>query len=60
VRGTYAGVIGRSYPHLRSLGVNAIELMPVFDYSDPWQVGVRWNYITACHLCAPHRGVRGP
>ena len=55
VRGTYAGVIAK-LPHLRSLGVNAIELMPVFDYSDPWQVGVRWNYITACHLCAPHRG----
>ncbi len=55
VRGTYAGVIAK-LPHLRSLGVNAIELMPVFDYSDPWQVGVRWNYITACHLFAPHRG----
>ena len=55
VRGTYAGVIAK-LPHLRDLGVNAVELMPVFDYSDPWQVGVRWNYITACHLCAPHRG----
>lgn len=55
VRGTYAGVIAK-LPHLIDLGVNAIELMPVFDYSDPWQVGVRWNYITACHLCAPHRG----
>nr|MBK7065797.1 alpha amylase C-terminal domain-containing protein [Deltaproteobacteria bacterium] len=55
VRGTYAGVIAK-LPHLRSLGVNAIELMPVFDYSDPWQVGIRWNYITACHLFAPHRG----
>ncbi len=54
-RGTYAGVIAR-LPHLLELGVNAIELMPVFDYSDPWQVGVRWNYITACHLLAPHRG----
>jgi maltooligosyltrehalose trehalohydrolase len=55
VRGTYAGVIEK-IPYLEDLGVNAIELMPVFDYSDPWQVGVRWNYITACHLCAPHRG----
>lgn len=55
VRGTYAGVIEK-LPYLADLGVNAIELMPVFDYSDPWQVGVRWNYITACHLCAPHRG----
>lgn len=55
VRGTYAGVIEK-LPYLEDLGVNAIELMPVFDYSDPWQVGVRWNYITACHLCAPHRG----
>ena len=40
VRGTYAGVIEK-LPHLLSLGVNAIELMPVFDYSDPWHVGVR-------------------
>ncbi|MEZ4392583.1 MAG: alpha-amylase family glycosyl hydrolase [Polyangiales bacterium] len=55
VRGTYAGVIEK-LAYLQDLGVNAIELMPVFDYSDPWQVGVRWNYITACHLCAPHRG----
>lgn len=55
VRGTYAGVRAK-LPHLLDLGVNAIELMPVFDYSDPWHVGVRWNYITACHLCAPHRG----
>jgi 1,4-alpha-glucan branching enzyme len=54
-RGTYAGVIAK-LPHLLDLGVNAIELMPVFDYSDPWQVGIRWNYITACHLFAPHRG----
>ncbi len=54
VRGTYAGV-KEKLPHLLDLGVNAIELMPVFDYSDPWQVGVRWNYNTACHLCAPHR-----
>ncbi|MFO0605347.1 MAG: alpha-amylase family glycosyl hydrolase [Polyangiales bacterium] len=54
VRGTYAGVRAK-LPHLVDLGVNAVELMPVFDYSDPWHVGVRWNYITACHLCAPHR-----
>ncbi len=54
-RGTYAGVVAK-LPHLVDLGVNAVELMPVFDYSDPWQVGVRWNYITACHLLAPHRG----
>jgi 1,4-alpha-glucan branching enzyme len=54
VRGTYAGVRAK-LPYLVDLGVNAIELMPVFDYSDPWHVGVRWNYITACHLCAPHR-----
>ncbi len=54
-RGTYAGVIER-LPYLQDLGVNAVELMPVFDYSDPWQVGIRWNYITACHLHAPHRG----
>ncbi len=54
IRGTYAGV-KEKLPHLLDLGVNAIELMPVFDYSDPWHVGVRWNYITACHLCAPHR-----
>lgn len=54
-RGTFRGVIAK-LQHLIDLGVNAIELMPIFDYSDPWQVGVRWNYITACHLLAPHRG----
>ena len=55
LRGTYEAVIAK-LPHILGLGVNAIELMPVFDYSDPWHAGVRWNYITACHLCAPHRG----
>lgn len=55
VRGAYGGVIER-LAYLVDLGVNAIELMPVFDYSDPWQIGIRWNYITACHLHAPHRG----
>lgn len=54
-RGTYEGVQHR-LAYLADLGVNALEFMPVFDYSDAWQVGVRWNYITACHLCAPHRG----
>lgn len=54
IRGTYAGV-REKLPHLLDLGINAVELMPVFDYSDPWHVGVRWNYITACHLLAPHR-----
>lgn len=54
LRGTYAGVAAR-LPYLIDLGVGAIELMPVFDHSDPWQPGVRWNYITTCHPCAPHR-----
>ncbi|GGK99665.1 glycogen debranching protein GlgX [Mangrovihabitans endophyticus] len=50
--GTFAGVVEK-IPHLRSLGVNAVELMPVFDFD----AGERnfWGYSTAAFF-APHAG----
>ena len=40
-RGTYAGVVDK-IPHLKDLGVTAVELMPVFQF-DP-QEGNYWGY----------------
>jgi isoamylase len=58
--GTYAGVVEK-IPHLRSLGVNAVELLPVFEFDDtgtslnPEGVIVRnyWGYSTVSFF-APH------
>jgi maltooligosyltrehalose trehalohydrolase len=52
--GTFEAVI-RHLPELRSLGVNAIELMPVSEFP-----GVRgWGY-DGVHLRAPHHAYGGP
>lgn len=49
-RGTFAGVIEK-IPHLRELGVTAVELMPVFQY-DPGD-GNYWGYMPL-NFFAPH------
>jgi len=51
-RGTFAGVIEK-IPYLRELGVNVVELMPVFQF-DP-QAGDYWGY-NPINFFAPHRG----
>ena len=51
-RGTFAGVIEK-IPYLRELGVNVVELMPVFQF-DP-QSGDLWGYMPI-NFFAPHRG----
>ncbi|WP_433617984.1 glycogen debranching protein GlgX [Dactylosporangium sp. CA-139114] len=48
--GTFAGVVEK-IPHLRRLGVTAVELMPVADFDDT--VGNFWGYSTAAFF-APH------
>ena len=56
-RGTYAGVIDR-IPYLQSLGITAVELMPVqqFDPGDaPRGLLNYWGY-SPIALFAPHRG----
>lgn len=50
-RGTYAGV-AEKVPHLRSLGVTMVELLPVQQY-DP-QEGNYWGYMPL-NFFAPHR-----
>jgi len=56
-RGTYAGLVEK-IPHLKSLGVTAVELMPVFafDHQDapPGRVNY-WGY-SPVSLFAPHPG----
>ena len=49
-RGTFAGVIEK-IPHLRELGVTAVELMPVFQF-DPG-TGDYWGYMPLSFF-APH------
>jgi glycogen operon protein len=49
-RGTFAGVIAK-IPYLQSLGVTAVELMPVHQF-DP-QEGNYWGYMTL-NFFAPH------
>ncbi|HEU0031885.1 MAG TPA: isoamylase [Kofleriaceae bacterium] len=51
-RGTFAGVIDK-IGYLRELGVNVVELMPVFQL-DP-QAGDFWGYMPLSFF-APHRG----
>lgn len=49
-RGTYEGLV-RMIPHLKELGVTAVELMPVFQ-CDP-QEGSCWGYMTL-NFFSPH------
>jgi len=49
-RGTYAGIVDK-IPHLRDLGVTAVELMPVFQY-DPAE-GNYWGYMPL-NFFSPH------
>ncbi len=50
--GTFAGVVEK-IPHLRALGVTAVELMPVSDFDDTGRNF--WGYSTAAFF-APHAG----
>jgi glycogen operon protein len=58
--GTYAGVIEK-IPYLKSLGVTAVELMPVFEFPTEESDGSKprrtkyWGYDPMCFF-APHRG----
>jgi isoamylase len=51
-RGTYAGVIEK-IPHLKELGITAVELLPVFQF-DPDE-GNYWGYMPLAFF-APHHG----
>ena len=61
-KGTYAGIVEK-IPYLKSLGVNCIELMPVFEFDEleygPAADGSRrlnyWGYSTVCFF-APKAG----
>jgi isoamylase len=50
--GTFAGLVEK-IPYLTSLGVNAVELLPVFDFDD--SEANFWGYSTAAFF-APHAG----
>ncbi len=58
--GTYLGVIER-IPYLKSLGVTAVELMPVYEFpttnwqGDKTKFSNYWGYDPLCFF-APHRG----
>lgn len=56
--GTYLGMIEK-IPHLKRLGVNAVELMPIFGFDQfhvkPTQKMNYWGY-NPLHFFAPHRG----
>ncbi len=60
--GTYAGIVEK-IPYLKSLGVNCVELMPVFTFDefeytdDPLRKNLRnyWGYSTLCFF-APKAG----
>ena len=56
-RGTYAGLIEK-IPYLQKLGVQIVELMPVFQYDRQSAPGDRPNYwgYEPVSLFAPHRG----
>ena len=57
VRGTYAGVIEK-IPYLQQLGVQIVELMPVFQFDRQSAPGDRpnyWGYEPVTYF-APHRG----
>ncbi len=56
-RGTYAGLVEK-IPHLRALGVTAVELLPVQQFDEQEQVAGRTNYwgYNPIGLFAPHRG----
>ncbi len=56
-RGTYAGLIEK-IPYLQRLGVQIVELMPVFQYDRQSAAGDRPNYwgYEPVSLFAPHRG----
>ena len=51
-RGTFAGLVEK-IPYLRSLGITAVELMPIHQ-CDP-QEGSYWGYMTL-NFFSPHRG----
>ncbi len=56
-RGTYAGVIEK-IPHLKSLGVTAVELLPIHQFDPqyaPPPLTNYWGYQTVAFF-APHRG----
>jgi isoamylase len=56
-RGTYAGLVEK-IPHLRELGVTAVELMPVFQFDPqdaPQDLLNFWGY-TPVSFFAPHAG----
>ncbi len=56
-RGTFTGVIDR-IPYLRELGINAVELMPVFHFDEqagPPDRGNYWGY-DPISFFAPHAG----
>ncbi len=52
LRGTYAG-FEQKIPYLKQLGVNAVELMPIFEYCSD---GYSWGYNTTFHF-APEAGL---
>ena len=53
--GTFAGIIEK-IPYLKDLGINAVELMPIFEFDemaevrdvDGWQLLNYWGYNTTC------------
>jgi glycogen operon protein len=57
IRGTYAGLIEK-IPYLQSLGVTAVELLPVFQFDEteaPPGLNNYWGY-NPVSFFAPHRG----
>jgi glycogen operon protein len=66
-RGTYLGLIDK-IPYLKSLGITAVELLPVFQFDQDLGFGSRTNYwgYDPIAFFAPHEGyssdksIRGP
>jgi glycogen operon protein len=64
-RGTYLGVVAdASLRHLTTLGVTAVELMPIHERSDEWrlvQLGLvnYWGYNTLAFFVPDHRFATG-
>jgi glycogen operon protein len=52
-RGTYLGVIEK-IPHLKELGVTAVELLPIYQY-EPEEGGNYWGYMPLSFF-SPHQG----
>ena len=50
--GTFAGMIEK-IPYLKSLGVNAVELMPIFEFENPDENV--WGYATVNYFAPMHR-----